>query len=305
MQHTVLMRNGVLHLWKATMEETRALFLPAGNTQPDLATGSIFFIGNATTLIRYAGFTILTDPNFLHQHDVAHLGYGLRSRRRTNPAMELEDLPPVDFVLLSHFHEDHFDRLVIQKLNKTLPIVTTKHAAKALQRRGFQSTHAITTWDSITIAKGENRLRITAMPGRHGPSIIGHLLPPVMGSVLEWQSPHDRTMLRLYITGDTLVYPDIKNIPHRSPNIDLALLHLGGARALGVLVTMDGKQGVEMVKIINPTIAVPIHYNDYDVMKSSLDDLQREVAAAGLEDRMRYLHHGDTYTFGVPHNRIM
>jgi L-ascorbate metabolism protein UlaG (beta-lactamase superfamily) len=100
------------------------------------------------------------------------------------------------------------------------------------------------------------------------------------------------------------VYRDIKNIPQRHPNIDLALLHLGGARALGVLVTMDAKQGVEMIKIINPTIAVPIHYNDYDVMTSSLDDLQHEVQAAGLEDRMRYLHHGDTYAFGVPRTRV-
>ncbi len=122
------------------MHETRTLFLPAVDMQPILATGSIFFIGNATTLIRYAGFTILTDPNFLHQHDVAHLGYGLRSRRRTNPAIELQDLPPVDFVLLSHFHEDHFDRLVIRNLNKTLPIVTTQHGARALTQCGFRST---------------------------------------------------------------------------------------------------------------------------------------------------------------------
>ncbi len=287
------------------MHETRTLFLPAVDMQPILATGSIFFIGNATTLIRYAGFTILTDPNFLHQHDVAHLGYGLRSRRLTHPAIELKDLPPIDFVLLSHFHEDHFDRFVIQHLNKALPIVTTKHAAQALQRRGFHSTHALDTWGAITVAKGANRLRITAGPGRHGPGIIGKLLPPVMGSIMEWQSPHDRTLLRLYITGDTLVYRDIKDIPRRYPTIDLALLHLGGARALGVLVTMDAKQGVEMIKIINPTIAVPIHYNDYDVMRSSLDDLQREVVAAGLEDQMRYLHHGDTYTFGVPRDGML
>jgi len=285
------------------MQETRALFLPSTTEQPDLAQGSIFFIGTATVILRYAGFTILTDPNFLHQHDVAHLGYGLRSKRLTNPAIELEDLPPIDFVLLSHFHEDHFDRLVIRNLDKTLPIVTTEDASKALQRRGFQSTHAIDTWEAITIVKGANRLRITSMPGRHGPVVVGNLLPPVMGSMLEFHTDNDRTLLRMYITGDTLIYKDIKDIPRRFLNVDLAVLHLGGTRAFGVLVTMDAKQGVEMVKIINPTIAVPIHYNDYTVFKSPLEDFQREVKAAGLEDRMRYLHHGETYTFGVPKSR--
>jgi hypothetical protein len=31
-----------------------------------------------------------------------------------------------------------------------------------------------------------------------------------------------------------------------------------------------------------------------------LDDFKRAVAEAGLEDRVHYLSHGDTYDFGVP-----
>ena len=72
--------------------------------------GSIFFVGNATVILRYAGFTILTDPNFLHAGDHVHLGYGLTAKRLTNPAIELHELAEIDLVLLSHLHEDHFDR---------------------------------------------------------------------------------------------------------------------------------------------------------------------------------------------------
>lgn len=60
---------------------------------------------------------------------------------------------------------------------------------------------------------------------------------------------------------------------------------------------MDGKQGVEAMKIVNPELAIPIHYNDYDVFKSPLSDFQREVANAGLEHRVHYLSHGQEYTF--------
>ncbi|HEY0546505.1 MAG TPA: hypothetical protein VGC91_14095 [Pyrinomonadaceae bacterium] len=35
----------------------------------DFSSGSIFFVGTATIILRYAGFTILTDPNFLHAGD--------------------------------------------------------------------------------------------------------------------------------------------------------------------------------------------------------------------------------------------
>ena len=85
--------------------------------------GSIFFIGNATVLIKYAGFTILTDPTFIHMHEKVPLGYGLDTTRLTNPAMEINQLPPLDLVLLSHFHGDHFDQVAIRELDKSLPIV--------------------------------------------------------------------------------------------------------------------------------------------------------------------------------------
>ena len=69
------------------MTEASSLLLPRRNENPEFGSGSIFFVGNATLLIRYAGFTILTDPNFLHAGDHVHLGYGLISVRRTNPAL--------------------------------------------------------------------------------------------------------------------------------------------------------------------------------------------------------------------------
>jgi L-ascorbate metabolism protein UlaG (beta-lactamase superfamily) len=103
----------------------------------------------------------------------------------------------------------------------------------------------------------------------------------------------------MYITGDTLVIDELKEIPRRFPNIDVALLHLGGTRVLGLLVTMDGKQGVEAMRIVKPTLGIPIHYNDYDRFESPLSDFQEEVKAAGLEDRIHYLKHGETYTFEV------
>jgi len=63
-----------------------------------------------------------------------------------------------------------------------------------------------------------------------------------------------------------------EEIPLRYPDIDLALLHLGGTTLLGVLmVTMDPKQGAEVVRIVKPRAAIPIH-DDYTVFKSALGE---------------------------------
>jgi L-ascorbate metabolism protein UlaG (beta-lactamase superfamily) len=283
------------------MNEAKTLVLPRRNEDPDFARGSIFFVGTATVLIRYAGFTILTDPNFLHRGDHIHLGYGLVSRRQTNPAIEIEDLPPLDFIALSHMHGDHFDRVAERKLNKATPIVSTRHAVSYLQRKGFTTTRALRTWETLSITKGEARLRLTAMPGTHAPGLLAAALPPVMGSMLEFGTAEHETRLRLYISGDTLIHERLEEIPRRYPEIDLALLHLGGTMILGVvMVTMDAGQGVEAIRIIEPRTAIPIHYNDYTVFKSPLEDFKRAVAEAGLEERVRYLSHGDTYEFEVP-----
>lgn len=286
------------------MIESKMIALAKSSESYSLETGSIFFVGTATVILRYAGFTILTDPNFLHQGDHVHLGYGLRSARRTNPAIEIEELPPLDLVVLSHMHEDHFDRIAEQQLSKDVPIVTTQHATESLREKGFKSAHPLETWETLTVTKGEVQLRITAMPGRHGPGILAAALPPVMGSMLEFQTvATSQTLFRLYITGDTLVYEQLKEIPQRYPDIDLALLHLGGTKVFGVLLTMDAKQGVEAVKLINPQTAIPIHFNDYTVFKSPLEDFQQAIAEAGLSDRIRYLTHGETYTFAIPASR--
>jgi L-ascorbate metabolism protein UlaG (beta-lactamase superfamily) len=259
--------------------------------------GSVTFIGTATVLIRYGGMTILTDPNFLHKGDHVQLGYGLTSERLTEPAMPIEALPPIDLVILSHFHGDHFDQLVQEKLPRTIPVVTTPQSAVALENLGFARRYPLATWDTLVVTKGQTVLRISAMPGRHGPPVLAGLLPSVMGSMLDFSSA-GKPDYRMYISGDTLVYDDLKEIPQRFPEVDLALLHLGGTRILGVMkVTMDGADGVRMMQLVAPRHAIPIHYNDYTVFKSPLSDFEQAVKAAELQNRVTYLKHGETYRF--------
>jgi L-ascorbate metabolism protein UlaG (beta-lactamase superfamily) len=272
------------------------LILPAKERVPPTDKGTIQFIGNATVLIRYGEITILTDPTFIHRHEQVSIGYGMHSTRLTDPAMDIGDLPPLDLILLSHFHGDHFDQVAERELDKSIPIITNREAAKELKQRGFRYAKPVDTWSFVSIEKGDARLRVTSLPGRHGPPLSDLVMPEVMGSLVEFERI-DGAPFRLYITGDTLIFDELKEIPRRYKDIDLALLHLGGTRVLGILVTMDAKQGVELVQLVRPRRAIPIHYNDYDVFTSPLSDFQHEVEAAGLRDRIQYLSHGDTYTF--------
>lgn len=68
-------------------------------------------------------------------HEKVPLGYGLDRTRLTNPAIEINQLPQLDLILLSHFHGDHFDQVTIRELDKSLPIVTNSHAVDELSNR--------------------------------------------------------------------------------------------------------------------------------------------------------------------------
>jgi L-ascorbate metabolism protein UlaG (beta-lactamase superfamily) len=255
-------------------------------------TASVTFIGTATTLLRLGDFTILTDPNFLHVGEPAYLGYGLWSRRRTNPALDFEQLPPLDGVLLSHLHGDHFDRIASKSIPSALPIITTPQASRQLLRRGFTAAVPLSTWHSEVWQRGTHVLRVTSVPAQHGPAVVHRALPETMGSIVDLDEHGVRT-LRLYITGDTLYRQRLAEIARRFPDIDAILLHLGGTRILGVLLTMDGQQGAELLSTFPTGVALPVHYDDYPVFRSPLTDFLAAANASGFEERVRLLPKGE------------
>jgi L-ascorbate metabolism protein UlaG (beta-lactamase superfamily) len=232
---------------------------------------SLEFIGTATTVLRLGPFTLLTDPNFLHRGDRAYLGKGLFAKRRTEPSRQPGDLPSVDAVVLSHLHGDHFDGIARRELDRGLPVFTTLPAAKKLTRWGFGESVGMRTWTEQVLESGTARLRVVSAPGEHAPGWARPLMPPVMGSVLELSDSTGRPF-RLYITGDTLYRPWLREVTDRCGPVDALVIHLGGTRVLGLLVTMDDDQGADLVELIRPDMTVPIHYDDYSVFRSPLED---------------------------------
>jgi len=260
-------------------------------------TAEMTFVGNATTLLRLGSFTLLTDPNFVSAGRRVHLGYGAWTRRLRDPAMTMDELPPLDGVVLSHLHGDHFDRVARAELPNSMPIFTTPQARRRLRRWRFDDVHGLPTWETYDWTRGREQLRITAVPGRHGPGPAARLLPDVMGSVLELLVD-GVCRLRIYITGDTLCRPFLAQVPERCGDIDAMIVHLGGTRLLGMLLTMDDRQGVEAVRLIRPQLTVPVHYDDYQVFKSPLSDFLNRATEHGLTG-VRPIKRGDTLSLPI------
>ena len=117
---------------------------------------------------------------------------------------------------------------------------------------------------------------------------------------------------RIYISGDTLLVDELQEIPRRyaGQKIDLMLAHLGGTtipsplvgrlmEPLALMLTMDAEQGLKLIQLIRPDLTIPIHYDDYDVFASPLEDFKRTVEAAGLLDKVVFLDRKEQYRFRV------
>ncbi|CCH32588.1 MBL fold metallo-hydrolase [Actinosynnema sp. NPDC047251] len=258
---------------------------------------SLMFVGNATTVLELGPFTLLTDPNFIRRGQWSYFGQGLASRRLKDPALTIDELPRLDAVVVSHLHGDHFDRVAARSLDRDLPILTTSHAARKLGRRGFRETVGLATWSDLTLTRDGASLTVTSLPGRHALGPLAKLLPPVMGSMVEYRPRPDATPLRVYLSGDTLVHRELHEIRERYPAIDVAVVHLGGTKVLGLLLTMDGKQGVDLLHLLRPRHAVPVHYDDYGLMKSPLSDFVAEVERREPPAAVTCVDRGGRFTF--------
>ncbi|WP_299953156.1 MBL fold metallo-hydrolase [uncultured Modestobacter sp.] len=254
---------------------------------------TLTFGGTATTLLRIGPFTLLTDPNFLHRGQWAHLGYGLRSRRLTDPALVPAQLPALDAVLLSHMHGDHWDRVATKALPKETPVVTTPEAAGCLAKRGFTATADLRAWQTHELTRGTDTLRVTSVPGVHGPGPLARLLPQVMGSVLELVRGGQVTW-RGYVSGDTLFRPVLGEVLQRCGPLDAMVPHLGGTKVAGITVTMDARQGADLVELLTPPVTVPVHYDDYGLFKDPLGNFVAEVAARRAPGEIRTVGRGQT-----------
>jgi L-ascorbate metabolism protein UlaG (beta-lactamase superfamily) len=199
--------------------------------------------------------------------------------------------------VLSYLNGDHWDREATAGLPRDLPILTTRHAAHALQRLGFGEARGLAVWDEVVLRRGGAWLRVHAVPTHHGPPLLRAALPSAIGTVWEVGWADGPVRFRLYVSGDTLAHDDLREIPYRFPHLDLGVFHLGGARVLGVQVTLDAAQGIEAVQMIAPELAVPVHFDDYPAFKSPIEDFARAVREAGLTDRVRFLTRGERLDF--------
>ncbi|RKQ93317.1 L-ascorbate metabolism protein UlaG (beta-lactamase superfamily) [Solirubrobacter pauli] len=239
-------------------------------------------IGGPTALVEVAGWRILTDPTFDPAGGTYKFGWGTGSTKTTGPAIAPADLGPIDAVLLTHdHHEDNLDAAGRAFLPQAGTVITTASGA----RRLGGATRGLTDWQTTELAKpGSPTIKVTATPCRHGPPLSHPIVGDVIGFALDWGEGI------LWFSGDTVLYDGVKSVAQRL-DVDIAVLHVGGVQfpVTGpARYTMTGHDAVELTKLLEPRVAVPIHYEGWKHFRDGKLGVEQAVAQAPADTLQRF-----------------
>jgi len=256
---------------------------------------TITHIGTATILLEIGSIRILTDPVFDPPGGNYYFGYGTSSRKLTAPAIQPKDLGKINTILISHdHHEDNLDRAGRALLPLAREVLTTSAGAKRLGNNSI----GLKSWESRPIYADGLEIKVTAVPARHG-SLGSHLIVgETTGFILEWAGQKHGT---LYISGDTVWFNGIHEIARRF-QVGTAILHIGEARfpVTGPIhFTFSAREAVRAVKALNPQTVVPIHYEGWKHFREPKAEAEKQFAAAGIEERVRWLPLGEPISIEI------
>lgn len=260
--------------------------MPSSTFQSSVA---VTHISTATAILSIDDVNFLLDPAFdksgdFEQHFEQQPSVVLT--KTSDPALGLEDLPAIHAVLLSH--EDHVDNL--DASGRTLlngrHVLTTHDGAKKLAPR--PSVRGLGPWESTTLKLNGTEFTITGTPTQHLPG--GECTGFVLESPSFGVNDADGLPNVVYVSGDTILLPELSELLPKKYHIVVALMNLGKATALlptGPLqITMSGSDGAQLMHDIGAEKMVPLHYASWKHFAQDEDDLRNELGDSMLKGKV-------------------
>jgi len=245
-------------VWKALLtprhgEHRRPIF-------PKLKHGevAVTWIGHASFLIQFTDLNVLIDPNF------ANWLFLLKRIKRSG--LKIKDLPPIDLVLLTHAHFDHFHKPTLRKLPHPKIGIMPRGVGDLAHNLGFSRVIELEHWESFS----QGDWKVTFTPSKHwGARTLHDGHRGYGGFVLEHQGR------KIYHAGDSAYFHGFKEIGRKlAPEI--ALLPIGAYHPETFRkVHMGPDEAIKAFKDLGAKFFVPMHYGTFKLSFEEMDEPPR------------------------------
>lgn len=237
-----------------------------GPFTPDLAklnnlppgTVRVTWIGHSTLILEIDGKRFLTDPVWAERVSP----FNFIGPKRFFPApIEIEELPHLDGIILSHDHYDHFDEEALKQLNKkNIPFFCPLGVGKRLEKLGVNTTHISEAdwWDEIKLNED---FKLVATPARHfSGRWISDRFKTLWASWVIIGPEH-----KIYYGGDSGMFPGFKDIGDKYGPFDLTALEIGAANEDWEDIHMGPFKAADAHLMLKGKLMLPIHWGTFNL----------------------------------------
>lgn len=222
-----------------------------------LESDTLFRLGHSSVLVQMSGKYILLDPVFSER---ASFSQWLGPKRFHQPPINIEELPEIDVVVISHDHYDHLDKASITQLKeKVAEFVVPLGLAEYLIEWGVEA-HRITElnwWQHHNVGD----ITFTATPAQH---FSGRGLTDKDTTLwASWAIKSNSTSL--FYSGDTGYFPGFKEIGEKLGPFDLTLIETGAYNSLWSEIHMLPEESVKAHMDLQGNYMIPVHNATFDL----------------------------------------
>ena len=283
---------GARYVRQAIQETTRTI-APAKNKPTPLAWSdrdvTAAWLGHSTVLLNFYGLTILTDPTLMPRIG-ANIGIAtVGPKRLVDVPLSFAELPPIDLLLLSHAHFDHFDMPTLEKFPATAKAITAKSTLDLFSDLKFRQNATELRWgEAATVATAHGDVRVEAFEVRHwGARWRTDQHRGYNGYILE------REGKKLMFGGDTSITDKFKSIRGKG-QFDLAIMPIGSYKPF----KKNHCTPEESVKMTNDAGAeklLPVHFKTFRLGEEGTTEPMERLEEALASDRIGWRNVGETF----------
>jgi len=245
---------------------------------------AITWIGHSSFLIQFNDLSVLIDPNFAN--------WLFLLKRQKKAGLDIEDIPPVDVILITHCHYDHFHKQTLRRLPSPKFGIMPWGTIRLTEGLGFKRIVELEWWESLQ----HNGWRVSLTPAKHwGARYINDIHRGYGGFIIEHQG---RT---IYHAGDTAYFEGFNEI-HKRFKPEIALLPIGAAYPDSFRhVHMSPSDSLKAFIDLKAKTFIPMHYGHFKLAFEELDAPSRILKdlaqKQGILKQIHFLEEGVPFIF--------
>lgn len=240
----------------------------------------LVWFGHSSMYLQLEGKRILFDPVLVSASPVSFLNKSFAGADRYTP----EDIPEIDYLILTHDHWDHLDYYTVTALKDRIQTVICPLGVGAhLEYWGFDvSKIKELDWHEGVQLKSD--ITLTALPARHF-SGRGLSRNKTLWASYMLQS----NMGNIFVSGDTGYDTHFKEIKKQFGNIKLAIMENGQYNKEWQYIHMMPEDVTQAIRDLNPEKVLSIHHSKYALSKHAWYEPLDNIARSATENDFRLL----------------